>query len=185
MVVGSGIVQAATTISTNITTAGNISTTGTGTLTAAGLSTLTGGFISIASSTAVAAFNVTGSSTLASTTVTSLKMGQVGTKVSQVVSGYCVATTLTDLVATTTGVYADCVPYTSGGVAITTLTSGTDKVLVQATSSLPGYVVLQAASTTGTAKINVRLTNVSTTTTGAAAGAIYTFNFWAFQSSTL
>ena len=41
--VSAGIAQAATTISTNVTTAGNISTTGSGTLSIAGLATLLAG----------------------------------------------------------------------------------------------------------------------------------------------
>lgn len=107
-----------------------------------------------------------------------LKVGTSGTQTTQVIAGYCVATAAFTL-ASTTGVYADCVPYTTANAAITTLTAVTDRVFVMATSSLPAWVVIQSASTTAGAKINVQMVNVSTTTT--AASATYAFNFWAFQ----
>lgn len=122
---------------------------------------------------------VTGATSLASTTATTFKVGNSGTQMSQIVSGYCVAASVAFSVASTTGVYANCTPYTSAGVAVSNLTVGTSRVLVMATSSLPAWIVLQAASTTATNMINVRMVNVSTTTT--VASDTYTFNFWAFQ----
>lgn len=125
--------------------------------------------------------NMTGATTLASTTATSFKVGNLGTQMTQIVSGYCVtaASALSASNATSTLTNVNCTPYTSAGVAVTNLTSGTSRVLVMATSSLPSYVLLQAASTTGTNVINVNLLNTSTSTTVASAS--YTFNFLAFQ----
>ena len=124
---------------------------------------------------------VTGATSLASTTATSFKVGNLGTQMSQIVSGYCVtaASALTGANATSTLTNVNCTPYTSAGVAVTNLTAGTSRVLVMATSSLPSYVLIQAASTTGTATINVNLLNTSTSTT--VASAVYAFNFIAFQ----
>ena len=176
-IAGAGITQAATTISTSITTAGDISATGSGTLTIAGLSTFTGGFVSVASSTAVAAFNVTGATTLASTTATTMKVGQLGTGMTRIVSGYCVTASTAlpaSSTASSTATFAECTP--SGGASIL---SSTDRVFVQATSSLPSYIILQSASTTAGNLISTRLLNTSTSTSPAAA--IYAFNFWAFQ----
>lgn len=216
--VSAGIAQAATTISTNISTGGltttvgfvsqasstvvgafrsaNASTTqsasvdgpfwvgGNSTTTAAGalslqstlgvtgLSTLTGGFVSQASST------VSGDTLLASTTATGFKVGIVGTRVSRIVSGYCVIETAIDVtgnIGSSTAAYANCTP--SGGTAVI---SSSDRVFVQATSSFPQWVVIQAASSTATGGlINVRFTNMSTST--SVASAVYALNFWAFQ----
>lgn len=173
--VSAGVAQAtATTIDTSVSTT---NLTASGTLGVTGLSTL-GGFITTASSTAVAAFNVTGSTTLASTTATTMKVGQTGTGLTKIVSGYCVITTgfaAAINLATTTLTYANCTP--SNGTAV--IAAG-DRVFVQATSSLPYYVNIQAASsTTATGGlINVALVNTSTSTT--LASATYAFNFWAF-----
>ncbi len=200
--VSAGVAQA-TSISTNITT---VALTATGALSVTGLATLSGGAtttqltllsgdtiknttasttvlsgtISV-STTTTTGLTASGASTLASTTATAFKVGQVGSQLSVVTAGYCVATA--DMsTASTTGVYADCTPYRNvAGVPtqINTLTAGTDRVFVQATSSLPSWIVLQAASTTAGSLINVKLVNVSTTT--STASATYAFNFWAFQ----
>lgn len=156
------------------TAAGAISTQST--LGVTGLSTLTAGFVSQASSTVVGAVTVTGDTTLASTTATGMKVGQVGTRMTRIVSGYCVTGSITIPAtnASSTQTYADCTP--SGGTSI--ITSG-DRVFLQATSSLPYYVVIQAASSTAGGLVNVGLTNFSTSTSPAAA--VYGFNFWAFQ----
>lgn len=182
------------------TTGGFTGTTGTfsSTLGVTGLATLSGGATTTqmtllsgdtiknttASTTVISGtltpdlLNVTGATTLASTTATTFKVGNSGTQMSQIVSGYCVTTAAFSL-ASTTGVYADCTPYTSAGVAVSNLTAGTSRVFVQATSSLPAWIVIQAASTTAANRINVRMVNVSTTTT--VGSDTYTFNFWAFQ----
>src|SRR3989344_2972627 len=126
------VARASTTINTNISTDGTLAATGAATLsstlavtgasTLTGLSTHTAGFIAVASSTAVGAFNVSGSTTLASTTSTGLKVGQVGTITSNVIAGYCVATVTFAALnsASSTQTYANCTPYTAGDVAITT-----------------------------------------------------------------
>jgi len=147
-------------------------------------STVITGTLTVATSTTVD-LNATGMSVLASTTATSFKVGQVGTQLSQVVAGYCVATvTFTALnTASSTQTTANCTPYTNvAGVptAITSLTAVTSRVIAMATSSLPFYIVLQAASSTSSTNIQVALTNISTTTIPAAS-SIYAFNFIAFQ----
>lgn len=159
--VSAGAAQAATTITTDITTA-NLTTT--------------------AALTVGTTLGVTGDTTLASTTATTFKVGQLGTQLSQIVAGYCVATvTFTALnTASSTQTYADCTPYTSAGVAITGLSAVTSRVLLQATSSLPFYIILQAASSTSASNIQVALTNISTSSKPANS-SIYTFNFMAFQ----
>ena len=230
MVAGAGIVQAATTISTNISTAGTLAVTGlsslgqasstmlsvnsvyfgatatttissTGALSVAGLATFLAGASTTqftllsgdtikntvasttvisgnltTSTTTVTGLTATGNTTLASTTATTMKVGQVGTGMTRIVSGYCVTGSITIPAtnASSTQAYADCTP--SSGASV--ITSG-DRVFLQATSSLPYYVVIQAASSTVSGLINVGLTNFSTSTSPAAA--IYAFNFWAFQ----
>ncbi len=121
--------------------------------------------------------NVLGNTTLASTTATEMKVGQVGTRMTRIVSGYCVTSSVSIAAtnASSTQTYTNCTP--SGGTSI--LSSG-DRVFLQATSSLPYHVVIQSASSTATGGlVNVGLTNLSTTTSPAAA--VYAFNFWAFQ----
>ena len=186
------VARASTTISTDITTGGALSVTGASTLTGAAtlsstmsvasLATLTSGFISVASSTAVGTFGVSGATTLASTTATGFKVGQTGTISSNIIAGYCVATvTFATLnIASSTQTYVNCTPYTAGGTAITTLTAVTSRVFVQATSSLPFHVLVQSASTTASNIINISLLNTSTSTL-PSAGSIYSFNFWSFQ----
>lgn len=120
---------------------------------------------------------VTSSATLASTTATTMKVGHVGTGMTRIVSGYCVTASISIPAtnASSTQTYANCTP--SGGASV--ITSG-DRVFVQATSSLPYYIVVQSASSTASGGlITVGLTNFSTSTSPAAA--IYSFNFWAFQ----
>ncbi len=125
------------------------------------------------------ALTLTGVTSLASTTATTFKVGNGGTQMSQIVSGFCVTGSTSFSTASTTGVFANCTPFTSAGVAVNNLSVASSRVLVMATSSLPAWIVIQAASTTATNIINVRMVNVSTTTTVAAD--VYTFNFWAFQ----
>ncbi|MDP2651871.1 MAG: hypothetical protein Q8O94_01920 [bacterium] len=194
VVAGAGVTQAATTISTNITTAGTLSVTGLATLlggaTTTQITLLSGDTIkNTSASTTVISGNLTtstttitglvstGTATFASTTATRMKVSQVGTGMTRIVSGYCVTGSVAVPVtnASSTQVYMDCTP--SGGTSI--ITSG-DRVFLQATSSLPYHVVIQSASSTASGGlINVGLTNFSTST--AVAAAIYAFNFWAFQ----
>ena len=159
-------VKASSTISTNISTGGTLTVDTTSTLT---------GAVSMG-----ATLSVTGATTLASTTVTGFKVSQVGTQLSRIVAGYC-TTASTNIAAspassgTTTPTFVSCTP--SGGTSIISGTS--DRVLVQATSSLPSHIVIQSASTTGGNLISVQLINTSTST--AVTGGIYSFNFFAFQ----
>lgn len=197
MIAGAGITQAATTISTNITTAGTLSVTGLASLLGGATTTqvtlLSGDTIknATASSTVISGalqttggftgttgtfsstLSVTGATTLASTTATSFKVGQVGTQMSQVVSGYCV-TASSDIAASTTTMLT-CTP--SEG---TSLLGATDRVMVMATSSLPGRIYLQTASSTaaGTIQVNAFNTGING---GAPGAAVYAFNFWAFR----
>lgn len=116
---------------------------------------------------------VTGATTLASTTATGFKVGQVGTRMTRVVSGYCVTDSLAINASTTT--MFTCTP--SGG---TSVIASADRVLVMATSSLPGRVYVQAASSTaaGTIQVNVFNTGIDA---GQVGAAVYALNFWAFQ----
>jgi len=143
------VVQAATTISTNISTGGTLEVTGASTLTGA----------------------VTMSSTLAVTGVSTLtggvKVGSTANTVTDMSIGYCTIPATT--VAASSTAYADC----TTSVTI----SASDRVVVQATSSLPANFLIQAASTTGATTINVRIFN-SGTIAGTATG-INSFNFWA------
>jgi len=186
--ISAGVVQASSTISTNVATDGTLSVTGQSSLTQASSTMLSVGsayFGATATSTFDSAGNlavigtlgVTGATTLASTTATGMKVGQVGTRMTRIVSGYCVTGSTAISFgsnASSTLTYMECTP--SGGTSI--LSTG-DRVFVQATSSLPYYVVLQAASSTTGGLISVALNNTSTST--APGAAVYAFNFWAFQ----
>lgn len=151
----------ATTIGTNVSATGTLSGT---------------------SETLSSTLAVTGDTTLASTTVTSLKVSQTGTQLSQVIAGYCVTDATSIAAATadalgrfasTTATYRTCTP--SGGV---TLSGTSARVLVMATSSLPVNIFVQSASSTAAGLVQVVFANTSTST---ASTAIYTLNFLAFQ----
>ncbi len=150
-----GVVQASTTISTNISTGGTLSVTG--------ASTLTGAVTASGALTVGTTLGVTGVSTLTG----GVAVGATANTVTDMSIGYCTipATTVT---ASSTA-YADC----TTSVTI----SASDRVVVQATSSLPANFLIQAASTTGATTINVRIFN-SGTIAGTATG-INSFNFWA------
>ena len=193
-----GGVQAATTISTNIETGGTLSVTGLSTLgqasstrfsvhdtayfggtatssfTAAGVLTLQNGeTISNATNNtiAVTATNITFSG-LASTSA--LKVGDevsVST-INGLIFGYCTAPSLN--VAATSSATLICASAT--GVA------STDRVFVQATSSLPANFVVQAASSSATDTIQIRVFNMATSTPSYAADTgINSFNYWAVR----
>ena len=123
--------------------------------------------------TDVGTLGVTGLSTFTG----GAKVGASGTQLNQVISGYCVTGSITIPAtnASSTQTYATCTP--SGGVTLTGNTA--NRVFVEATSSLPYYIVAQAASSTAAGLIQVSFTNFSTTTSPAAT--IYALNFWAFQ----
>src|SRR3989344_3917307 len=155
---GATLVGAVTTISTNVVTEGTLSVTG--------LSTLTTGYVSQASSTVVGAFtvtgaaalgstlDVTGATTLASTTATGLKVGQTGTRHTGMVSGSCTIASVS-INASSTGMVSCS--------SATGVVSG-DTVFVQALNTIPDNFLVQAASTTADAVIQIDLANIPTTT---------------------
>lgn len=185
VIAGAGVTQAATTISTNISTGGTLSVTGLATLlggaTTTQITLLSGDTIknAVASTTNISGtltpevLTVTGATTLASTTATSFKVGQIGSQLTRVVASYC-ATAASDITASTTTMLT-CTP-----VAGTPTLVAADRVIVMATSSLPGRIYIQAASSTaaGTIQVNVFNTGING---GAPGSAVYAFNFWAFQ----
>jgi len=145
---GATLVGAVTTISANITTAGT--------------------FNADDAATFGSTVAVTGATTLASTTATGLKVGQTGTRHTGILSGYCTIAA-TNITATTTA-QATC----SGATGVTT----SYKVFVQATSSLPGMIVVQAA-TSSTDAIEVIFFNTGLGTTTAGGIGPLSLNFWA------
>jgi len=178
-VAGAGIVQAATTISTNIVTAGTLSVTGLATLlggatttqitllsgdtikNASASSTVITGTLTVATSTTVD-LTATGMSLLASTTATTFKVGQVGTQMTQITKGYCSFANVT-LAASSTDGFATCTTVPAGA-----LVAG-DAVFVTATSSFLAPFVITAASTTGVSTIQLRIMN---TGLGVAVGTL-------------
>lgn len=138
------VVQAATTISTNISTGGTLSVTGAATLSSTlavtGASTLTGG----------------------------VAVGATANTVTDMSVGYCTIPATT-IAASSTG-YADC----TTSVTI----SSSDRVLVMATGSLPANFVINAASTTSSTNISVRIVNTGLGVANTATG-VNSFNFWA------
>ena len=192
-----GGVQAATTISTNISTGGTLDVTGlttmiqasstrfsvhdtayfggtaTSSFTAAGVLTLQNGeTISNATNNTIAitATNVTFSGLASSTT---LKVGDDAVStISGLVFGYCTAPSLN--VAATSSATLIC----ASATGVTT----SYRVFVQATSSLPANFVVQAASSSAADTIQIRVFNMATSTPSYAADTgINSFNFWAVR----
>ena len=162
------VANAVTTISTAVTTAGDITTSAgnieatAGTLTVGGVSTLSGNTIlSTASSTGLVK-------------VKSLKVeGTNGSTVSSIIFGYCTLAAIDVSAATTT--YALC----TGAGDVANVTSS-DKVFVQATSSLPVATVVTAASSTATTgTINVRFHATAGAT--AISAATVSLQVWAVR----
>ncbi len=125
--------------------------------------------------------NATTTQAGAISTKSTITVGASGNAVNNIIAGYCVTGSITipSTQATPTQTNVNCTPYTAAGAPITSLSATASRVFMQATSSLPFYVVLQSASSTATNTINVSLTNFSTTTSPSAA--VYAFNFWSFQ----
>lgn len=216
---GTTVVQAATTISTNVSTGGTLSVTGLSTFlggaTTTTLTLLNGEVISnatdgviqlggIASSTSITLLNgetitnaTDGTVAITAATVstsadlsvgddatvaddltvtgtastTDLKVGSdMVSTVSGMIFGYCTIATVT--VNATSTAYRDC----TGATGVTS----SYRVFVQATSSLPAGLHIEAASSTATTgTINVRIVNA---TVGAnQATGINSFNFWAVR----
>src|SRR3989344_9551545 len=181
---GATLVGAATTISTNITTAGTFNaddaaTLGstvavTGSTTLASLLNVGGAAnlnstLNVVGSSTVQALNVGGAGMFSSTTATSLKVGQTGTRHTGIISGYCTIAAAGHT-ATTTQQFT-----CASATGITT----SYKVFVQSTSSLPSMFVIQSA-TSSTDAIEVRIfnTGLGTTTAGGLEGPT-SLNFWA------
>lgn len=157
---------------------GDLSIGGNATTTAA-----TGAFATQGNATITGTLGVTGATTLASTTATGMKVGQVGTRMTQIVTGYCVTDATSIAVATaivgtsnfasSTQTHRVCTP--SGGI---TLSGASSRVLVQATSTPHAGISVQSASSTAAGLIGVFFENTSTST---ASTAVVSLNFWAFE----
>ena len=203
-------VQAATTIDTNINTGGTLTVTGASSLTGLAtllggattttLTLLNGEVISnatdgtiqiaaIASTTSLVLLNgetitngTDGTITLGATNVVlvgtaSTSAIQVGDEpaapvINGLVHGYC-SFADTNITASTTG-YVDCTSSVTG--ALTT----SDRIFVQATSSLDTAFIIQAASSTGVSTINIRMFNTGIGTADGTVGAA-SVNFWAVR----
>ncbi|MSR70541.1 hypothetical protein EXS62_00670 [Candidatus Kaiserbacteria bacterium] len=177
VVLGATLVGAATTISTSITTGGTFNADDTatfGSTVAVTGSTTLASLLNVGGAAALnSTLNVVGATTLASTTATSFKVGQTGTQHTGLVSGYCTIP-LTTLTASST-TYVNCTTSVTG--AITT----SDRIFVQATSSMPAAVVIQAASSTGVSTINIRLLDTGLGTTTLGGIDVTSVNFWAVR----
>lgn len=199
-----GVTTLATSIGTNVSVSGTLTTTGVTTLaattltyastTSVSISTLTsgrvpysttGGFLiddadlTFDGSILTASYaSTTAFSTSGTASTTKLVVGS-GTSLNRVVADYCSFDSAT-IAASTTG-YVVCTAATSG------LISGTgDRVLVMATSSLFDNFIIRAASSTAANTISVELMNVgSILATGTTTNSVNTgrnsLNFWAFR----
>jgi len=183
---GATLVGAVTTISTNITTAGTFNaddaaTFGstvavTGSTTLASLLNIGGAAnlnstLNVVGSSTVQALNVGGAGMLSSTTATSLKVGQTGTRHTGILSGYCTIAASGHTASTTKQFTC------ASATGVTT----SDRVFVQATSSMPGMFIVQAAtSSTGAIEVAILNTGLGTTTDGGLVGPT-SLNFWAVR----
>lgn len=139
-----GLVNAATTISTNISTAGTLTVDTTSTLT---------GAVAMGST-----LSVTGNTTLASTTATAFKVGQVGTQSTLMLSGTCSLVSNVEIAATSTGT-GTCAA--TGAVAgdrvFVSLATTTTKVAAQwvivGTVAAADSVTVRLLNQTGTAAV--------------------------------
>ena len=192
----------ATTISTSITTAGDITTTGSGSLTVAGNTTmvnasttaaltvagisylkgdvqfngfatttgLSGNFATKGTLTVTGVSSLTGLATfLGGATTTSLRVGS-GPDVSTVSGlsfGVCDMPTVSVTASSTA--YGICTPRVVGSI------STGETVFVQATSSLPEYFVIVAASSTAVDTISVKIANIGWSGTQLTGGISLNF----------
>ena len=113
--------------------------------------------------------NVVASGVASSTTL--LVGTETNTTVNGIVFGTCVIPDISVAVASTTA-YSTC----TGATGLT----NSYKVFTQATSSMPAQIVIQAASSTGTGAISVRLLNTGIVG-GTPAAASLSINFWAVR----
>ena len=172
-----GLVQASTTISTNVNTGGTLTVSGQSTLATAsstGLTT-TGGFWVNGTATTTA---TTGTITTAGNLVavgtassTNLIVGNGGSTMTHIAVGTC--TTNSVSVSASSSAMATCSSAT--GV----LTS--DNVFVQSINTLPDNFVIQAASSSAADAIQIRVFNMPTTTgdSGADVTGARVLHFWA------
>ncbi|MFA6408124.1 MAG: hypothetical protein WCW36_01430 [Candidatus Paceibacterota bacterium] len=204
VVAGAGVAQAATTISTNITTAGTLSVTGLATLlggaTTTQITLLSGDTIknASASSTVISGALQTTGGLSATTGTFSGAVSSVGlTGTTGTFSGLASTSALkvgdepaaptingmvfgycsfgdVTLAASSTDGFASCTTVPAGA-----LVAG-DRVFVQATSSFDQAFVITAASTTGVSTIQLRIMN---TGLGGADGTLggTSVNFWALR----
>ena len=120
--------------------------------------------------------NVSGDTTLSTASSTGLvkihqlKIATTGSTLVGMAFGYCTAASA-NITATTTGMVS-C-------TGATGVLSG-DRVFIQATSSLPNSMVIQAASTTANEVIQVDIFNAGDLA-GTVASGINSFNFWAVR----
>ena len=105
------------------------------------------------------------------TNTSTVTVGSAGTAVSGIVFGFC-NIPITAVNATSTN-YAVCSNAT--GVAVN------DRVFVQATSSFPTTLVVQAASSTATDTISLRLFNPGDGVNASNSTDAISLNFWAFR----
>ena len=139
---------------------------------AATLGTIAVGAATLSSTLAVTgATTLTGAATMASTTATSFKVGQIGTQNSVIVNGYCTLAAVDPSAATTT--YSNCTLATGLGTIDTTY-----RVFVQATSSMPSAVLIEAATTTAGGLVSVRFFGTNGASTIAEGVSL---NFWAVK----
>lgn len=158
IMVGATLVSAVTTISTAITTAGNI-TTSAGNITATAGSLTSGTTVTVGTALTVGTTATVGTnlSVVGTASTTNLKVGVIGTSLSDVVAGYCSFPTKSITASTTA--YVNCT--TSATISVS------DLIFIQATSSLPVDFVIQAASTTDANTINIRIYNANLTNAGS------------------
>jgi len=169
------IAYSATTISTNIDTAGNITTSAGNLVVTAGSATIGGtlgvtGVTTMVNASTTQALTVAGAtyldggltmsttkfsvntSGLASTTSFRVGGGPDVSTVSGLSFGYCNMPSVT--VAASSTAYGICTPNTASAL------SSSSFVFAQATSSLPAYFVIKAASSTAAGAISVEIANI-------------------------
>lgn len=158
--------NAASTISTNISTGG--------TLTVDTTSTLTGAVTMSASATVGTTFAVSGASTLASTTATTFKIGQSGTATTLALNGTCALLGANLAVAATTTQAFDC--------TVAAAVAG-DRVFVSLATTTPttneGWKLHGANASSTSGYITILLTNLTGGTVSPAAGGNAGANSWA------
>ncbi len=197
-----GTVSAVTTISTNISTAGTLSVTGLSTLanasttgisstgnlwlngyatttastgdiatqgmlTVTGLTTLGNASTSILSNSGTFSVNGNATTTPAGNISTqgTVTIGSTGRAVSNMVFGYCTITNSSSITASSSA-YFNCTTDTSGNL------SATHRIFIQATSSLPTFLSVRAASSTNPNTIQLEIVNLGYTGSAVAPGSI-------------